>query len=86
MKNSIGDHSFLEIGSEHLTIREFLKQLPAMSRKEIMNTNLDHEIKKGRPSVQLLVNGKDLRQLPKGMDTELKEGDTVSFFPQMAGG
>ena len=86
MKNSIGNHSFLEIASKDPTIRGLLEQLSATSGKEITNTNLEHEIKRGRPSVQLLVNGRDLRQLPKGMDTELKEGDTVSFFPQMAGG
>ena len=35
--------------------------------------------------VKILVNGRDVRGL-RGLYTELKEGDNVSFFPPIAGG
>jgi molybdopterin synthase sulfur carrier subunit len=38
-----------------------------------------------RELVKILVNGKDVRGI-KGLYTELKGGDSVSFFPPVAGG
>jgi molybdopterin synthase sulfur carrier subunit len=35
--------------------------------------------------VKVIVNGTDIRGL-RGLYTELREGDTVSFFPPAAGG
>lgn len=35
--------------------------------------------------VKVFVNGRDIRGL-KGLETELIEGDVVSFFPPVAGG
>lgn len=35
--------------------------------------------------VKILVNGKDVTEL-RGLWTELKDGDRVSFFPPAAGG
>jgi molybdopterin synthase sulfur carrier subunit len=38
-----------------------------------------------RELVKIIVNGKDIRGI-RGLNTELKEQDTVSFFPPVAGG
>ncbi len=38
-----------------------------------------------REMVKVLVNGRDVRGLD-GLDTELHDGDVVSFFPPVAGG
>ena len=38
-----------------------------------------------RELVKIMVNGKDVRGI-KGLNTELKERDIVSFFPPVAGG
>jgi len=38
-----------------------------------------------RELVKIMVNGKDVRGI-KGLYTELKERDIVSFFPPVAGG
>jgi MoaD family protein len=86
LKNIVGDHPLLETGAEIFTIKDLLKKLSAMAVKKSTHPDLDPETETGGLSVQVLVNGRDLRQLPKGMDTELKEGDNVSIFPQMAGG
>jgi molybdopterin synthase sulfur carrier subunit len=38
-----------------------------------------------RELFKILVNGRDVRGI-KGLYTELKDGDSVSFFPPVAGG
>ncbi len=86
LKTIIGDHTSLETTSESLTIKDLLKKLSAMSGEKLTNTDLDPKTKMGGHYIQVLVNGRHSRQLPKGMDTELKEGDKVAIFPQMAGG
>ena len=43
------------------------------------------ENEKIRSAVKILLNGRDIDFL-KGLDTELKTGDSVYFFPSIAGG
>jgi len=86
LKNIIGDRPVFETATEKLTIRDLLKKLSALSGEEFTHTELLPQAETGGHYIQILVNGRDLRQLPKGMDAELKEGDNVSIFPQMAGG
>ena len=38
-----------------------------------------------KPHIIVMKNGRHIQYL-KGLDTELKEGDTVSVFPPIAGG
>lgn len=86
LKNIIGDHSVFETAAEKPTIRDLLKKLSTLSGEEFTHTELRAQAGTGGYQIQILVNGKNLKQLPKGMDSELKEGDKVSIFPQMAGG
>ncbi|ADC66338.1 MoaD family protein [Ferroglobus placidus DSM 10642] len=37
------------------------------------------------PFINIFVNGEDIRHL-KGLDTELKDGDEVTFIPAISGG
>ena len=39
-----------------------------------------------QPHVALLLNGQPYRQLPDGLETLLKDGDELAFFPPIAGG
>lgn len=39
-----------------------------------------------QPHVALLLNGQPYRQLPDGLETPLKDGDELAFFPPIAGG
>ena len=43
------------------------------------------ENEKIRSAVKILLNGRDIDFI-KGLDTELKPGDSVYFFPSIAGG
>jgi molybdopterin synthase sulfur carrier subunit len=38
------------------------------------------------PHVHIFVNGNEYATLPDGADTALKAGDTLDFFPPVAGG
>ncbi|MCQ5376760.1 MAG: MoaD family protein [Candidatus Methanomethylicia archaeon] len=38
-----------------------------------------------KPMVKIFVNGRDVRGL-KGLETSLRDGDNVAFFPPVAGG
>jgi molybdopterin synthase sulfur carrier subunit len=63
------------------TIRELLDLLFDTSerRKEIFDNG---ELK---PYIILLINGRHVQHL-NGLETQLKEGDSVALFPPVAGG
>ncbi len=64
------------------TVRELLDKLfekyPQLKERLIK----DGEI---TPFINIFVNGEDIRYL-KGLDTELKDGDEVTFIPAISGG
>ena len=64
------------------TVRELLNKLfekyPQLKERLIK----DGEI---TPFINIFVNGEDIRYL-KGLDTELKDGDEVTFIPAISGG
>ena len=39
-----------------------------------------------RPEFMVLVNGRSLRSLSQGLETDLNDGDEVSLFPPVCGG
>ncbi len=64
------------------TVRELLDKLfekyPQMKERLIKDGELT-------PFINIFVNGEDIRYL-KGLDTELKDGDEVTFIPAISGG
>jgi len=46
----------------------------------------DSRTKKVRGDIRILLNGRHIVHLPKGLETELKEGDEIALFPPVAGG
>ncbi len=54
--------------------------------KEFTDLIYDSRTKRVRGDIRILLNGRHIVHLPKGLDTELKEGDDVALFPPVAGG
>jgi len=54
--------------------------------EEFADLIYDSRTKTVRGDIRILLNGRHIVHLPKGLDTELKEGDEVALFPPVAGG
>ena len=67
-----------------ITVEELLTQLSKKYGKEFREY-LYNEKGKVHRYLSILVNGKSINIL-QGLDTELKEGDTVAILPPVGGG
>ena len=67
-----------------ITVEELLTQLSKKYGKEFREY-LYNEKGQVRSHLSILVNGKSTNVL-QGLDTELKEGDTVAILPPVGGG
>ena len=54
--------------------------------EEFTDLIYDSRTKKVRGDIRILLNGRHVVHLPKGLETELKEGDEIVLFPPVAGG
>ncbi|OPX35330.1 MAG: hypothetical protein B1H11_09280 [Desulfobacteraceae bacterium 4484_190.1] len=54
--------------------------------EEVTDLIYDSRTNRVRGDIRILLNGRHIVHLPKGLDTELKEGDEVALFPPVAGG
>ena len=54
--------------------------------EEFTDLSYDLRTKRVRGDIRILLNGRHIVHLPKGLDTELGEGDEVALFPPVAGG
>jgi molybdopterin synthase sulfur carrier subunit len=82
LREKVGTAS-MEVSFSGKTVMDFIVALDEMFGgilKELMVEGGEL-----RELVKILVNGKDVRGI-EGLYTELKDGDSVSFFPPVAGG
>lgn len=79
-----GEKTFCVGARPGITVRqavlEILEQVPAL-RKHWVDASGELY-----PHVHIFVNGVDYSTLPAGEDTVLSPGDTLDFFPPVAGG
>jgi len=70
--------------SSTITVKELLTRLSKKYSREFMDYLYDE---KGdiRTHIQILINGRDI-DVFQGLETKLKEGDTVAIFPPVGGG
>jgi MoaD family protein len=85
-KGLMGDGVSLELETEEATLRDALNVLSNQYGKrfeDIMFDPLTQEIKR---SILILLNGQPYINLGKRLDSELKDGDEITFCPALAGG
>ncbi len=68
------------------TIRDLLNELSEKYGKNFKDLLFDPKTKEVKSYHFIIVNGVSYRDLPKDLDHELKEGDEVALYPQIAGG
>jgi len=61
-------------------VREIVEKIPAL------RTHWLDAAGELYPHVHVFVNGTDFATIPSGLDTTLSAGDTLDFFPPVAGG
>jgi molybdopterin converting factor small subunit len=45
-----------------------------------------HQLSLSDPAIMVTLNGRGIRQLPKGLETRLGEGSVILLFPPISGG
>jgi len=79
VKVELGDKSFIEFGTDRVTVRDLLVQLGYQRDESFTAPGAV-----GR--LVILVNGRSTLHLADGLDTVLRDGDRVAIFPPVAGG
>jgi molybdopterin synthase sulfur carrier subunit len=67
------------------TVRSVVQKLSESLSAEARRLLIDPELNDPRPNALILVNGKEINVL-RGLETELKDGDEVTFVPVSHGG
>jgi molybdopterin synthase sulfur carrier subunit len=84
---AMGGHHTLEVEQPGIsTIRDLLAHLSQRFGKDLTDLILDPETKELARHIILLVNGQNVLFLSDGLDSPLKDGDEITFFPPVAGG
>jgi molybdopterin synthase sulfur carrier subunit len=68
------------------TLRGLFDILSNKYGKELKYLIYDSRSNKVRGDIRILLNGRHIVHLPKGLETELKEDDEIALFPPVAGG
>ena len=82
----IGDEASLELETEKATLRDALNVLCNQYGERFQGILLDPSTKEIKRSNLVLLNGQPYINLGKRLDTELKDGDEITFSPVLAGG
>lgn len=83
-KNTIGDQILTLKNNENITLGELLTKLSFGN--ESGDSHNSPEPRLVDPRVIVLINGRNISQLPNGMETKLADKDDIAIFPPMAGG
>jgi MoaD family protein len=82
----MGNTAVLEIEMKNASLGDVLKDLSNRFGEGFSDLIFDPKTKEVKNHISILVNGRHYIFLPKRLATELKEGDEVALFPQIAGG
>lgn len=85
LRNAIGQRE-VDLEMQNAKVRDVLDELTNRYGDKLQPPLIDSKTKEVNPYYLMLVNGRDLRNLPDHLDSKLKEGDVVQLFPPAAGG
>jgi molybdopterin synthase sulfur carrier subunit len=68
------------------TLRGLFDVLPKLLGEAFTDLIYDSTTETIKGDIRILLNGRHIVHLPKGLGTELREGDEIAFFPPIAGG
>jgi len=86
LKKALGDRAYLEMEADRITIRQLMEELSNRFGYEFRAQIFRAADPDRDFSILILVNGRNWRNLPDRLDTELKDGDEVCLFPPAVGG
>ena len=86
LRKAMDNKAVLEIEMKNASLRDVLKNLSNRFGEGFSDLIFDPKTKEVKNHISILVNGRHYIFLPKQLATELKEGDEVALFPQIAGG
>jgi len=86
LRKAMDNKAVLEIEIKNASLGDMLKNLSNRFGEGFSDLIFDPKTKEVKNHISILVNGRHYIFLPKRLATELKEGDEVALFPQIAGG
>ena len=86
LRKAIDNEAVLEMEMKNASLGDVLKDLSNRFGEGFSDLIFDPKTKEVKNHISILVNGRHYIFLPKQLATELKEGDEVALFPQIAGG
>ena len=68
------------------TIKDVIFRLAEMFSSEFESALIDSELNSPRPNALILLNGREVSVLPRGLESEVKNGDEIVIIPVTHGG
>ena len=68
------------------TVKEVIFRLAEMFSMEFRRALIDSELNSPKPNALILLNGREVSVLPRGLESEVKNGDEIVIIPVTHGG
>ena len=68
------------------TVKEVIFRLAEMFSVEFRRALIYSELNSPKPNALILLNGREISVLPKGLESEVKNGDEIVIIPVTHGG
>lgn len=86
IKEAMENQGEVWLDFDHGSLRDVLSALTKRYPDCFLERLFDPDTGAELDGVQILINGRHYRHLPRGLDTALADGDFVALFPAVAGG